>query len=518
MTMSNDDAKALPDLAAGLALSDVPEGQIVEARAGDEKILLWRRGDGVRAFAATCTHLGAPLAEGLVVDDTIRCPWHHACFSLRTGEALAAPAFAPLRQWPVALAGGRLTLAGPPRTPTRSIPDFGDAAPRSIVIIGGGAGGFAAADRLRRDGYTGSLTVVSDDVDAPYDRTLLTKDYLAGTTGEDGLGISPVTLHDLGVDLRLATTVERILRDQKRVVLTGGETLPYDRLLLATGAAPKPLDVPGGNLPQVRLLRSAADARHLLEALGDARRVVVVGGSFIATEAAASLRDRKLEVHLVSPDPHPLATALGRAISDLVVDTHRGHGVVLHLGRSVSAVRGRQVVLDDGLEIDCDLVLAGIGVTPRTALAEASGLEVDDGILVDRHLRTRDASIYAIGDAARWPDPRGGRSVRIEHWAVAERQGQVAAANMLGREFGFDVVPFFWTKQFDVSIRYVGHAETPDAILIDGDVAKRVATVRYLSGGRIMAVATLGRDRELLAIESDMEASSRGGMTAVSPR
>ncbi|HEX4768825.1 MAG TPA: FAD-dependent oxidoreductase [Lichenihabitans sp.] len=516
--MSNDDAKALPDLAAGLALSDIPEGQIVEARAGDEKILLWRQGDGVRAFEGSCTHLGAPLAEGLVIDGTIRCPWHHACFSLRSGEALAAPAFAPLRQWPVALAGGQLTLAGPPRAPTRTIPKPGDAAPRTIVIVGGGAGGFAAADRLRRDGYAGSLTVVSDDVDAPYDRTLLTKDYLAGTTGEDGLGISPVTLHDLGVDLRLGTTVERIERDAKRVVLADGGALPYDRLLLATGAAPKPFDVPGGDLPHVRLLRSAADARHLLEALGDAKTVVVVGGSFIATEAAASLRDRKLEVHLVSPDPHPLEKVLGRALSDLVVDTHRDHGFVLHLGRSVSAVRGRKARLDDGLEIDCDLVLAGLGVTPRTAVAEAAGLAVDDGILVDRQLRTGDASIYAIGDAARWPDPRSGRSVRIEHWAVAERQGQVAAANMLGRGFGFDVVPFFWTKQFDVSIRYVGHAETPDSIVIDGDVANRDAAVRYLSGDRVMAVATLGRDRESLSIESDMEAMLRAGTSAAPPR
>ncbi len=512
--MSDDDLKALPDLAAGLALGDIPEGQIFEARAGDEKILLWRQGDGVRAFEASCTHLGAPLAEGLVIGDTIRCPWHHACFSLRTGEALAAPAFAPLRQWPVALTGGRLTLAGPSRAAARKIPALENAGPHTIVIVGGGAAGFAAADRLRRDGYDGTLTVVSDDDDAPYDRTLLTKDYLAGATGDDGLGISPVTLHDLGVDLRLGTTAERILRDEKRVMLTGGETLPYDRLLLAPGAAPKPIDVPGGDLPHVRLLRSAADARSLLQALGPGQTVVVVGGSFIATEAAASLRDRKLDVHLVSPESHPLEKALGRALSDLVVDTHRDHGVVLHLGRSVSAVGGRKVVLDDGTAIDGDLVLAGIGVTPRTSLAQACGLKVDDGILVDRQLRTSDPMIYAVGDAARWPDPRSGKPVRIEHWAVAERQGQVAAANMLGRELDFDAVPFFWTKQFDVSIRYVGHAETPEAILIDGDVAKRDATIRYQAGGHTMAVATLGRDRESLAIEADMEATLRDVTTA----
>ena len=225
-------------------------------------------------------------------------------------------------------------------------------------------------------------------------------------------------------------------------------------------------------------------------------------------EAAASLRGRGLSVDVVAPEPHPLERVFGRQLSDLIVQAHVDKGVRLHLGANLAGFDGERVVLEGGRQIDADLVLVGIGVTPRLRLAEAAGLELDHGVLVNSRLQTSRPDIFAAGDIARWPDPHSGENIRVEHWVVAERQGQIAAANMLGRDEPFTMVPFFWTKHFDLSILYVGHAEEWDETIVEGDLMKRDARVRFRRNGRDLAVATVERDKESLRAEVAFERSA----------
>lgn len=497
-----DDSRNSPDLTQGVEPSRIPDGGILAGKVGEDDVLLFRAGDEISAVAATCTHQGGPLAEGLIDGDTVRCPWHHACFSLRSGEALRAPAFRPLDRWRLEHRDGKafVTEKLEPRT-ERHRPSEG-AAP--IVIVGGGAAAFAAADGLLRRGCDSPITMLSADTEPPYDRTTLTKEHLDGSTPEDDLPLAP-SLSERGVTLELEAKVEAIEPDARRVRLPGGRSLPYGKLLLATGAEPRRLDLPGAELPHVRLLRTLDDCRALIERLDSRPRVVVVGGSFIGMEAAASLVSRKLEVEVVTPDREPMARQFGPELSRLIVDTHRKHGTKLHLGRKPARIEPDAVVLDDGTRLPADLVLVGIGVAPCTGLAEKAGLEVDNGVVVDGRLRSSHADIWAAGDIARWPDPHSGRRIRVEHWVVAERQGQHAAAAMLGDDEPYDDVPFFWTRHFDLIVNYVGHAERWDELIVEGDLAKGDGLVRFRAAGRDLAVATVGRDLESLQEELAME-------------
>jgi len=511
--MSGDEtAQRGPDLARGVALSDLPDGGMLAGHVGEDAVLLARRGAEIFAVGATCTHYGGPLAEGLLVEDTVRCPWHHACFSLRTGEALRAPAFDPVPSWRVEQRNGRIfvrdKLAPPARRSAAAAKPAADTVPERIVIIGGGAAGFAAAERLRREGYAGSLTLLSADDDAPYDRPNLSKDYLAGTASEEWIPLRPEDFYaENGIDLRLGTTVAAIDPAGRRVVLAGGGELPFDRLLLATGAEPVRPPIPGADGPQVHTLRSLRDSRALIAAAEAARRAVLIGAGFIGLEVAASLRARGVEVHVVAPDRRPLERVLGPELGDLVRKLHEEQGVVFHLGEEVAAIEPGRVRLKGGASLDAGLVVLGTGVRPRTELAERAGLAVDHGVLVDEYLETSAPGIFAVGDIARWPDPHTGERIRIEHWVVAERQGQTAALNMLGGDgrTRFTAAPFFWSRHYDTTINYVGHAQQWDAIEVEGDIGARDAVVRYRRNGKVLAVATVGRELPSLEAEAAME-------------
>jgi NADPH-dependent 2,4-dienoyl-CoA reductase/sulfur reductase-like enzyme/nitrite reductase/ring-hydroxylating ferredoxin subunit len=494
-----------PDLTQGIAGSDVADGGMLVGHVGDDEVLLARRGREVFAVAAHCSHYHGPLSDGLVVGDTVRCPWHHACFSLRTGEPLHPPALAAIDCWQVEHQGGKVFVKekAAPKPVARPMPAN---PPGRIVIVGGGAAGFAAAEMLRRQDYKGSIVMLSNDAASPVDRPNLSKDYLAGTAPEEWIPLRGDDYYkDNGIELRLKADVAAIDPRAKEVSLAGGGTVPYDRLLLATGAEPVRLQLPGADLPHVHILRSLADSTAIIERAKTAKRAVVIGASFIGLEVAASLRHRGIEVHVVAPEKRPMERILGPAMGDLVRSLHEEKGVIFHLEDSPIAIEAGRVKLRGGGSLDADLVVMGVGVRPRLALAEKAGLAVDRGLVVNAQLETNALGIFAAGDIAKWPDPHTGQAIRVEHWVVAERQGQTAALNMLGHGLAFDAVPFFWSQHYDMPINYVGHAEKWDEITVEGDIAGKDCLVRYKLGGRTLAVASIYRDVPSLQAEVAME-------------
>jgi apoptosis-inducing factor 3 len=498
-----------PDLTLGIALAELPDGGKLVGHAGGEPVLLVRRGADVFAIGPHCTHYSGPLADGLIVDDTVRCPWHHACFDLRTGEALRAPAFSPVDTWSVQQRDGKIYVREKRAQPAARH-RLGSDAPNRIVIIGGGAAGFAAAEMLRRQKYEGELVILSSDDSPPVDRPTLSKDYLAGSAQEEWAPLRDQSFYsDNAIDLRLDTTVTGINLGSHAVALADGGNVPFDRLLLAMGAEPVRPSIPGANPSDVLLLRSFGDCRAIIERAKTARRAVVLGASFVGLEVAASLRARDIEVHVVAPEERPMARTLGPDLGRFVQTLHEQHGVVFHLRETASGVDGRQMTLSGGEVLEADLIVAGIGVRPQLALAEATGLRLDRGVVVDAYLETSAPGIFAAGDIARWPDPHSGEAIRVEHWVVAERQGQAAALNMLGRHERFDAVPFFWSQHYDIPINYVGHAETWDELAVEGDIAAKDCLVRMRRSGRTLAVTTIFRDVQSLEAEVSFE---RGAM------
>ncbi len=510
--MSDQGKRTGPDLGAGVDARTVRDGEPLLGHADGEAVLLVRLGDEFFAIGATCTHYGGPLAEGLVDGDEVRCPWHHACFSLRTGEALRSPALSPVACWNVERRDQKIVVTGKrerdPLSPTYPARLDRSAAPRAVVIVGAGAAGSAAAEMLRRCGYAGRLTIVDEENGAPYDRPNLSKDYLAGNAPEEWIPLRPddfYARHEIDVVRGHARAIDT--RNEKLVV-EGREPLQYDTLLLATGADAIRLDVPGADRAHVHTLRSLADSRAIIDAAKRAGRAVVIGASFIGLEVAASLRARNLEVHVVAPDSLPLARILGEHLGTFIKSLHESKGVVFHLGRRPARIDADSVTLDDGSRVEADFVVTGIGVRPRLALAEGAGLAMDRGVSVNEFLETSVPGIFAAGDIARWPDAHTGDRIRVEHWVLAQRHGQTVARNMLGAREAFAQAPFFWSAHYDVSINYVGHAEKWDRVDVDGDATQHDVTVRFMRGDQALAVATIFRDKESLDAEKRMERRS----------
>jgi len=502
--MSEQSKPSGPDLTQGVASADLKGGKLL-GHVGDRDVLLVQSGAEIFAIDAQCTHYHGPLAEGLVVGGTLRCPWHHACFDLRSGEAVHAPAIAPLATWRVEQTDGRIFVREkrPAENPKRMADSTG---PQKIVIVGGGAAGYAAAEMLRRLEFAGSIVMLSNDADAPIDRPNLSKDYLAGSAPEEWMPLQPDSFYtDAKIDLRLKTDVGSIDTKAHHVVTADGTKIAYDRLLLATGADPVRLTIPGASQANVYTLRTMADCRAIIEATKGARCAVVVGASFIGLEAAAALRAHNIEVHVVAPEKRPMERILGPDMGDFVRALHEEHGVIFHLENTVTAIDGNRITLKSGGSLEADFVIAGIGVRPRLSLAEQAGLAMDRGVLVNEYLQTSVPEIYAAGDIARWPDPHSGENIRVEHWVVAERQGQTAARNMLNQRRKFDAVPFFWSQHYDIPINYIGHAEQWDEIKVDGDIKAKDCLLKYRNKGRTLAVASIFRDLASLEIEARME-------------
>jgi NADPH-dependent 2,4-dienoyl-CoA reductase/sulfur reductase-like enzyme/nitrite reductase/ring-hydroxylating ferredoxin subunit len=492
-----------PDLKSGLDLESIVENSPLLGLVDGEPVILVRQGENIFAIGATCTHYGGPLAEGLVVGETIRCPWHHARFSLRTGEAEGAPALNPVSCFGVQREGGKI------RVDRKRDVNFEIACPQnpeSVVIIGAGASGAACVDMLRQKGYRRPITLVGNEEPGPVDRPNLSKDYLAGKAPEEWIALRTRDYYE-SIHVELVTTDPAIHIDPvaHKATLRSGRVLPYGTLLLATGAEAQSIPIEGVELPHVHRLRTLADSRAIIANAQRAKRCVVIGSSFIGLEVAASLRDRGLEVTVVGKDSVPLEKVLGPKFGKVIKDLHERHGVRFHLGSTPQAIREDRVELSNGKTIDAEMVVLGVGVVPRTTLAKDAGITVDNGIVVNDTLCTSAQDIYAAGDVARYPDPISGENVRIEHWVLAERQGQAVARAMLGIGHAFRDVPFFWSQHYDVQISYVGHASSWDGFEIIGDLTKGNACAVYRTGSRVMAVATIGRDRMSLAAEAALE-------------
>ena len=492
-----------PDFETGIPEADLRESPLV-GHAHGEAVLLVRDGQRVLAVGATCTHYGAPLADGIIVDGQVRCPWHHACFDLATGTP-GGPAITPLPCWDVALENGRIRVGARREHAAPSV-----RSPEHVVIVGAGAAGVACAEALRLEGHTGSITLVNAETSDPVDRPNLSKDILAGTAPEDwaflrtkeALGEKQITVVE-GAATKIDT--------QSKRAHVGNTELAWDALLIATGAEPVRLSIEGAELPHVQALRTLADTSAIARATSKGSPVVIIGASFIGLEAAASLHTRGAEVTVVGPETTPLARVLGDEVGAFVRGIHEAKGVRFSLGRKPTAITAEHVVLDDGSKLPATLVVMGVGVKPRTELAAAAGLRVDRGVIVDEELRAA-PGIWAAGDIARYP--WAGDLVRIEHFQVAVRHGQAVARSMLGRGTS-PAVPFFWSQHHDVTLRYVGHAERFETPEVKGSLSAGDAHVVYRTDGVIRAVMTVGRDRLALQVEAAMERGARAELEAL---
>lgn len=507
--MAADGEVTGPDLSdEGIPVESLGEDIPVKGQVDGKQVVVIRTSKGLHAIAGSCTHYGGPLGDGLCVDGRIHCPWHHAIFDLTTGEAVGGPALNPIRLYEPVEREGRVFVTGPVAAsiPRREPPR----PPDSVVIVGAGAAGAAAAETLRRLGYSGPIIMIGEE--PPIDRPNVSKDYLAGTAPEDWMPLrTPSFYTDNGIDLISGATVTSIAPEGRTVQLGDGRSITYGALLLAPGAEPTHLGISGDDLPHVHYLRTLEDSRSIIAKLDQVGNAVVIGAGFIGLEVAASLRHREIPVTVVAPEEVPLVPVVGEMLGRFVQDLHEEHGVVFRLGRTVDEIGRAELVLDDGTTLPADLVVIGVGVTPRTALAETAGLEVDNGVVVDDRLKTRDPHIWAAGDVALYPDQNAGR-VRIEHWVHAERQGQAAARNMLGYDAVFRDPPFFWSQHYDIPINVVGHAKEWDEELVRGDPSAHDVMVGYRKDGAIKAVASIYRDLESLQAEDALAKQDQAGL------
>ena len=512
LQMSEPGTLTGPDLLRGITTDQLSEGQPLLGHADGQAVMVVREGGRIHATAATCTHYGGPLAEGLVADGTVRCPWHHACFDLQTGESVRAPALTPLDCFEV-LREGSLVRVGKKRE--RHIRTPASAGPSSVAVVGAGPAGTACAETLRGEGYRGPITLVGAELPGPVDRPNLSKDYLAGTAPEEWIPLRTAeALREHDIELLANDPAKAISLSDRKVQLASGRAIDWAALVLSTGAEAIRLPIEGANLPHVHLLRTLGDARGIIGQLGAGKRAAIIGSSFIGLEAAASLRKRGIDVIVVGPGSVPLERSLGHGVGLFVQRMHENNGVVFRLGRRPVRITPTEVTLSDGSSIPADLVVMGVGVRPRTNLAQAAGLRVQDGIVVDDWLRTSMPDVYAAGDVARYPYE--GALVRIEHFAVAERHGQEVARTIVGRSTTpRRAVPFFWSQHYDVTLSYVGHSERVETARVTGDLAKLDASVVYRDGGRVRAVLTVGRDRFALEVERAMETGDAAALEAL---
>ncbi|WP_160105455.1 apoptosis inducing factor family protein [Pseudomonas izuensis] len=447
--------------------TDVPENRGLEVKIEDSKILLLKVGDQLRAYQGECPHAGAPLAEGALCHGRLTCPWHKAQFRIEDGGLCEPPALDSLKRYPLEVRDGEVWVDDQPLADAHTPPADDE---RTFVIIGAGAAGTAAAAALREKGFGGRVLLIDRETGAGYDRTVLSKFVISGETPPDDVP----TLRD--EDFYREQRIERITAEvtnldaeNQTLQLSDGQSLDYDAALLATGGTPKPLALPGADLPHVFVLRSRDHARQILEGAKPGQRAVIIGDSFIAMESASSLRQYGLDVTVLARQPVPFARQFGETVGKAILALHQANGVVYTQGEA-SQIQGTDKVeavrLDNGQRLPADLVLVGIGVSPATEAFTDLPKEKDHSLRVDGGMRVTDG-LWAAGDIATFP--LNGQPLRIEHWRLAQQQARIAAANMLGGDEHYLDVPYFWTWHFGKNYDYLGYAQAWDEVEFKGD-------------------------------------------------
>lgn len=489
-------------------IRELPEGTMKQVTVEGGDILLTNVGGKISALGAFCTHYSARLINGVLSGDTIVCPSHHACFCAKSGDLREPPALNALPKFEVVLRGEDIVVKLPEKIGKMRIPEMVSPDPardaRTFVVLGGGAAGNAAAQSLRQSGFQGKILLISNETDLPYDRPNLSKDYLQGEAKEEWMPLrSEKFFQNRGIELMLGKNVTGVDPRSRTIALEAGEGIRYDKLLLATGSVPRRLNVPGEALTNIFTLRSISDSRALVKACATAPRIVIVGASFIGLESASSLRKRGLQVTVVAPEAVPFEHVFGKEIGSMLRTAHEENGVAFHLGTAVEKFEGedtvKAVTLKNGVRIDADVVLIGAGVKPNTEFLKDIPAQVDGSIRTDSHFQVAE-DIYAAGDITSIPDPQTGEYIRIEHWRTAEQQGRDAALNMAGIPTANVSIPFFWTKQANLSIRYLGYTRGWDEIVFDGDVESRSFVAFYIRNNEVRAAAGCKRDKQMAAI------------------
>lgn len=488
------------------SINDLDDGGLRSSKLGGTEVLLARDGDRVFALGAHCTHYGAPLENGLLIEGVVHCPWHKASFRASDGAVTAPPALDSLPSFPVRIENGTIYVSVPDDAPDQVTPVIQATSSgrddRTFVIVGAGAAGSYAAQRLRLEGFRGRLVMISDDHHLPYDRTKLSKPFLAGKQSEDQLPLRPESFYrDHNIE-RLIASVREVDVATRTVTFDGDqEPITADALLIATGSEPKRLRVPGADLGNVFTLRREDDADRIIAAAGHASRAVVVGDGFIGMEAAASLTQRGLDVTLLSRSGSPLSKTLGKQVAGVLTALHARNGVTIRTGEAAAFEgdgRAGRVRLADGGEVSGDLFIYGIGVSPLTGFVRGIDRQEDGGIPVDASLQACDG-VWVAGEIAALPENDGRR---VEHWRMSQQLGWTAAEQMLGRDAQADMVPFFWTNQFGMRVDLAGQPSGDADITIDGttDGEQPAFLATYSRDGKLIGVAAVKRDKAMNAL------------------
>ena len=494
-------------------INDLNNGEMRQVSVGETEVLLSRIDGKFYAVGAHCTHYKVALVEGVLNGHHVVCPWHNAYFDVTTGDQQQPPGLDSLACYEVRLEGENVIVSVPEQTTGLRSPAMAEfdsnVDGRTFVILGAGAAGVHAAQTLRVAGYQGRIIMITQDDKLPYDRTKLSKDYFIGQTSADEMPLRSSDFYkEHGIEVLLNQQVKQVQTTTKAIAFANGDSLTYDALLVATGGKPRQLDIPGADLQNIFTLRSFNDTDRILTTSKQKGQAVVIGSSFIGMETAAGLSQHGLQVTVVSPDSVPFKKILGEEIGKLFQQVHEENGVTFKFERKAVQFEGNgkveAVVLDNGDRLSADIVIVGIGVQPATDFLEGVDLHPKDGsIVVDEYLRAADG-IYAAGDIARYPDWRTSESIRVEHWRVAAQQGRIAAQNMAGKAVKFRGVPLFWTMQFKFPLRYIGHAQSWDEIIVDGDLQKQEFIAFYVQKNKVLAVATSHKDTETAAISELM--------------
>ena len=490
--------------------SNLKDGEMKSFSIGEGVEILITKIDGkFYAMDAHCTHYGAPLEEGVLCDGVIICPRHHACFNARTGDLMEPPAMNSLRNYEVKITGDEVIVNIPEKPEPGRVPGMvkqdTKTDKRIFIILGAGAAGNAAAQALREGGFKGYIIMITQENHLPYDRPNLSKAYLSGEAPAEWMPLrSDDFFKENGIEMLFNKKIKEVDIVKKEILTDKSEKFIFDKLLLATGGVPRKLNIPGSDLKNIFYLRSFDDSDKIIQAAKSAEKVVVIGASFIGMETAFSLSERKLDVTVIGPKKVPFENVFGREIGMLFKKAHEEHGVKFKLDAAISKFEGKDnveaIVLENGEKIKTDLVVIGIGVKPATDFIKGIELQKDGGIKVNEFLQVND-NIYAAGDIAQFPDLYSGQSIRIEHWRTAEQQGRIVGFNMAGKKTPFKGIPFFWTEQAGLDLKYAGHAKHWDSIYTQGDISSKNFISFFIKDGKVVAAIGNNHNKEIAALE-----------------